>query len=143
ELAPVRYDAKYILDVMDEEPIVTPEQFRLWEWIADYYLCTLGVVMQAALPAALELASETRISKGEAAAADRADLHEKEFLVLDALDLVEELKVSDVVKLLGQKTVFPLLKRMFDKGLVLISEELAPKFRPRRQVLLELATEFA
>lgn len=143
ELAPLRYEAKYILDVMDEEPIVTPEQFRLWEWIADYYLCTLGEVMQAALPAVLKLASETRITKGEAAAADRSDLHEKEFLVLDALDLVEELKVSDVVKLLGQKTVFPLLKRMFDKGLVLISEELSPKFRPRRQVLLELAAEFA
>ncbi|HLW50900.1 MAG TPA: primosomal protein N' [Sphingobacteriaceae bacterium] len=143
EKAPERYEAKYILDVMDEEPIVTPEQFRLWEWIADYYLCTLGEVMQAALPAVLKLASETRITKGPEAAGDRDHLHEKEFLILDALDLVPELKVSDVVKLLGQKTVFPILKRMFDKGLVLISEELAPKFRPRRQIYLELAAEFS
>lgn len=143
EKAPERYEAKYILDVMDEEPIVTPGQFRLWEWMADYYLCGLGEVMQAALPAVLKLASETRITIGPEAAGDRDHLHEKEYLILDALDLVPELKVSDVVKLLGQKTVFPLLKRMFDKGLVLISEELAPKFKPRRQVFLELAPEFS
>lgn len=143
EKAPERYEAKYILDVMDEEPIVTSGQFKLWEWIADYYLCTLGEVMQAALPAVLKLASETRITIGPEAAGNREHLHEKEFLILDALDLVPELKVSDVVKLLGQKTVFPLLKRMFEKGLVLISEELAPKVRPRRQVFLELAAEFS
>lgn len=143
EKAPERYEAKYILDVMDEEPIVTSGQFKLWEWIADYYLCTLGEVMQAALPAVLKLASETRITIGPEAAGNREHLHEKEFLILDALDLVPELKVSDVVKLLGQKTVFPLLKRMFEKGLVLISEELAPKFRPRTQVFLELAAEFS
>src|SRR5690554_7439066 len=99
--------------------------------------------MQAALPAVLKLASETRITKATETARDRDHLPEKEFLILDALDLVPELKVSDVVKLLGQKTVFPILKRMFDKGLVLISEELAPKFRPRRQIYLELAAEFS
>lgn len=140
--APLRYEAKYILDVMDDEPIVTADQFRLWEWISSYYLCSLGEVMQAALPSVLKLASETKISKGPDADMERGDLHDKEYLIVEALDMVPELKVSDVVKLLGQKSVFPLLKRMFDKGLVSISEELAPKFKPRKQALIALAAEF-
>lgn len=140
--APERYEAKYILDVMDDKPIVLPTQFQLWEWMADYYQCGLGEVMQAALPAVLKLASETKITLGPAAAHSREEVHEKAFLVLEALDVAGELKVSDVVKLLGQKTVFPLLKSMFEKELVLISEELAPKFKPRKLRFLELAEEF-
>src|SRR5690606_27563146 len=62
--APERYEAKYILDVLDEEPILHQAQFRLWEWMSNYYFCTLGEVMQAALPAALKLASETKITLG-------------------------------------------------------------------------------
>lgn len=139
--APLRYEAKYVLDILDEYPLVNPQQFQLWEWISAYYLCHLGDVMQAALPSALKLASETKIVKG-AVEVDRTELHEKEFLILEALDMVPELKVSDVVNLLGQKTVFPLLKRMFDRGLVLISEEILPKYKPRKQVFLELAPEF-
>lgn len=42
-----------IIEVLDEQPIVLPSQLALWRWIADYYLCTLGEVMAAALPARL------------------------------------------------------------------------------------------
>ena len=42
-----------IIEVLDEHPIVLPSQLSLWRWIADYYLCTIGEVMAAALPARL------------------------------------------------------------------------------------------
>lgn len=42
-----------IIEVLDEEPIVRPCQLDIWRWMADYYLCTLGEVMAAALPARL------------------------------------------------------------------------------------------
>ena len=42
-----------IIEVLDEQPIVLPSQLVLWRWIADYYLCTIGEVMAAALPARL------------------------------------------------------------------------------------------
>ena len=40
-----------IIAVLDEMPIVTQEQLRLWQWIAEYYMCPIGDVMAAALPA--------------------------------------------------------------------------------------------
>ena len=42
-----------IIEVLDVHPVVLPAQLSLWQWIAGYYLCTLGEVMTAALPARL------------------------------------------------------------------------------------------
>lgn len=140
--APERYEAKYILDILDESPVVDRAQLRLWEWMSAYYLCTLGEVMQAALPAALKLASETRIIAADVSSVDRSSLNDKEFLILDALEISPELKVSDIVKLLGQKTVFPILKRLFDRGLVLISEEIAPKYKPKLKTFISLHADY-
>lgn len=141
--APERYEAKYILDVLDEKPVVDETQLRLWEWLASYYLCTLGEVMQAALPAALKLASETRIIAANTGTVDRSALNDREFLILDALELSPELKVSDIIKLLGQKTVFPLLKRLFEKGFILISEEIIPKYKPKLKTFISLHKDYA
>lgn len=139
---PEGYEAKYMLDLLDDFPVVTDRQLELWNWISSYYLCTLGEVMQAALPAALKLASETRIIAATDVDPDRSELNDKEFLILDALDLSPELKVSDIVKLLGQKSVFPLLKRLFDKGLILISEEIVPKYKPKMKVFVRLHGDY-
>ncbi len=138
ETPPALYEAKYILDVLDEEPIVNHFQLSLWKWISGYYLCHLGEVMQAALPAALKLASETRITLNHSAEFDKSNLSDKEFLILDALELQSELRVSDISKLLGQKTVFPLLRSLFEKNIIIISEEISEKFKPRKKAFITL-----
>ncbi|MEJ7692590.1 primosomal protein N' [Daejeonella sp.] len=138
ETPPALYEAKYIIDVLDEEPIVNHFQLSLWKWISEYYLCHLGEVMQAALPAALKLASETRITLNHSAEFDKNSLSDKEFLILDALELHSELIVSDISKLLGQKTVFPLLRSLFEKNIIIISEEISEKFKPRKKAFITL-----
>ncbi len=44
------YETKDILNIIDDEPIVYPQQLRLWKWISEYYMCSEGEVMAAALP---------------------------------------------------------------------------------------------
>jgi primosomal protein N' (replication factor Y) len=122
--APSGYEAKYILDVLDEFPIVTSQQLALWQWMSAYYLCTLGEVMQAALPSALKLASETRVTLNSHAEYDKSTLTDKEFLLLDALEIQPVLAISEIVKILDQKTVFPILRALLDQGIITISEEL-------------------
>ena len=41
---------KEVLDVLDPAPVILPHQYQLWQWIASYYMCTMGEVMNAALP---------------------------------------------------------------------------------------------
>lgn len=138
EKAPSLYEAKYILDILDDEPVVNRTQIDLWEWMADYYLCILGEVMQAALPAAFKLASETRVILHRNLSYDKSALTDKEFLIVDALEIQPELRVSEIVKLLGQKTVFPLLKALLEKGIIFISEEVVEKYKPRIKKIIRL-----
>ena len=42
-----------VLDILDEQPVVTAYQLRLWEWLSQYYMCTMGEVMAAALPSGI------------------------------------------------------------------------------------------
>ncbi|MDB5118880.1 MAG: priA [Sphingobacteriales bacterium] len=138
EVAPTLYDAKYIIEILDEENIVNENQLNLWEWISSYYLCHIGEVMQAALPAALKLASETVINLRSDNEFDKTQLNDKEYLIVDALELQPDLKIGDITKLLGQKTVFPLLKSLFQKGIIHIHEEITEKYKPRKKSFFKL-----
>ena len=51
---PEGYEVKPIAQVMDAEAIVTDNQLKLWQWIADYYMSPIGEVYKAALPSGLK-----------------------------------------------------------------------------------------
>ena len=51
---PEGYTVKPIKELLDREPIVTDKQLKLWEWIARYYLCSLGDIYKAAVPQGLK-----------------------------------------------------------------------------------------
>lgn len=142
ELAPEKYEAKYIIDILDDQPVVTLRQLQFWKWVAEYYMCNEGEVMNAALPSALKLASETKIMLNKDFEFDRAALHDKEFLITEALDIQPELTISDIAKLLGQKTVMPILKSLFEKNIINISEEVSERYKPRKRTYLTLNPEY-
>ena len=54
DVKPEGYQVKPITQLMDQEPIVTEQQLKLWQWISDYYLSPIGEVYKAALPAGLK-----------------------------------------------------------------------------------------
>ena len=92
---PTTYQAKEIHQILDEAPVINRKQLNLWQWIASYYMCTLGDVMRAALPSAFILESETVISKKTDLVVDDAILKDDEFLVYEALHHQSSLKIHD------------------------------------------------
>ncbi len=138
EKAPEKYEAKYLMDVLDDEPLIIPQQLAFWNWISNYYLCYPGEVMNAALPAALKLASETKISLNTDFDFDKSELNDKEFLIVDALEIQPEMTISEVGKLLGQKTVMPVLKLLFNKNIIHIAEEVQERYKPRKRSFYSL-----
>ncbi|MDB5109229.1 MAG: priA [Mucilaginibacter sp.] len=137
-MAPEKYEAKYIIEVLDDRPVVTEWQLQFWQWLAEYYMCNTGEVMNAALPSALKLASETRIVLNKGFEYDRSALNDREFLIVEALDIQPELTISDIAKLLGQKTVMPILKLLFEKNVIHISEEVSERYKPRKRTYITL-----
>ncbi len=139
-----KYEVKYIDHVLDDKPIVTQNQLLFWEWISNYYMCHIGEVMLAALPSSLKLSSETKILRNNYAANQVLDkeITDNEFLVLDALDINGVLTLDDISNILDRKTIYPLVKKMIDKGLVAEEEELKSAYRPKLKKYIELNEQF-
>lgn len=129
---PQTYRAKPIFEVLDLEAIISPKQFDLWSWIADYYCASLGDVMNAALPSALKLSSQTKIHKIRSHE-ELPQLKEKEKLVLKALEQHSELSFDEVSKLLGQKSIFPVINTLIAYKLIGSYEEVSEKYKPKRE----------
>lgn len=139
ETAPAHYEAKYIHNVLDEEPIVNEKQFELWEWMADYYMCTIGEVMAAALPNGLKLSSETRVILRENSEVDYHQLTDREFLITEALEVNNVLSLKEMSEILGLKEVYPIVKSLLAKEVIVVEEELKARFKPKMAKYIELA----
>ncbi|MEZ4793748.1 MAG: primosomal protein N' [Gelidibacter sp.] len=128
---PLIYEAKEIHQILDEIPIVTQTQLNHWDWIANYYMCTLGEVMRAALPSAFILESETVISKNNEKTLNDEDLKDDEFLVYEALHHQTSLKIQDIMGILDKKTVLPVIKRLLERDAISVQEEVYEKYKPK------------
>ena len=136
---PKNYNAKPIIEVLDSNAIVSESQFILWEWISNYYMCTQGEVMQAALPSAFKLSSESRILLNPGFTGILSDLSEREIAVLYALEHKKELTLEDISSITGLKKVFPLIKTMIEKCIIVLVEEIQQKFVLQTELLISLA----
>lgn len=135
---PEKYVPKYILSVLDKAPVVNPRQFKFWYWIADYYMCHPGEVMNAALPSALKLASETRIVQHPGFDGNTDNLNEKEYLVAEAVDIQKTLTISEVSRIVEYQKVIPLIKTLIEKKVVLVEEELRERYKPKVETYIKL-----
>ncbi len=128
---PLVYEAKDIHQILDEVPIVTNNQLKHWEWIAKYYMCTVGEVMRAALPSAFVLESETVVSKNNDKILNDEELKDDEFLVYEALHHQTSLKIQDIMGILDKKNVLPVIKRLLERDAISIQEEIYEKYKPK------------
>jgi primosomal protein N' (replication factor Y) len=143
EKAPDFHQVKYILSILDQTPIVNEKQLDFWDWIAAYYLCYPGEVMNAALPSALKLASETKIVLAPDFDKDYAQLNDREFLIVEALELRKVITITDASRIVDTAKVIPLIKTLIEKGVVLTQEELTDRYKPRLETYLKLKGEYA
>lgn len=135
---PSNYSVKPILEQIDEIPVVTSKQFRLWEWMAEYYRCTLGEVMVAALPSALRLQSETVILLNTDQIIEPSQLTDREYMVWEALTIKQELSITEIGAVLSLKHVMPVIKNLLIKGVVKVREDLIDKYKPRYREFIRL-----
>ena len=140
---PKDYEAKYILELLDEFPAVNEFQFKLFEWLAEYYMCTLGEVMNAALPAGLKLSSESMVQLHPAFNLDESDyaFSEKELMLLKKLQ-GETLTYSEIAKFLGVKYIYSILKSLSGKEAIVLFEEVKEKYKPKTEKRIRLTNDF-
>ena len=133
---------KYLIDILDDDPIVNEKQLQLWSWISSYYLCYPGEVMQAALPSALKLSSESKIVLSDDFEVDSMTLSDNEFLIVEALQIQPQLTITEVSKIIGYKKVMPLIKTMIEKKIVVMQEELQQKYKAKYERYVRLSNTY-
>jgi primosomal protein N' (replication factor Y) (superfamily II helicase) len=145
ELTDIKPDhpTKPILQVIDNEAIITQEQIAFWQWMASYYACTLGEIMNAALPSNMKLNSETRIILNPEHDQDFSNLDDKEYLVAEALTIQKELTIEQIQKILNQKTVYPIVNRLLLHGILELQAELQTKYKPKTATFIRLKEPYA
>jgi len=135
---PAAFNPKPILNILDSEPVVHRHQLELWQWIANYYMCSEGEVMQAAIPSNLKLSSETIIAWNEERGEDFTDLDDEEYIVAEALSIKKELRLTEVQQLLDASHVYPVIKRLIDKQVGFVWEELKEKYKAKTETYIHL-----
>ena len=133
--APEKYQTKDILQVIDDEPLVVQSQIRFWEWMAEYYMCTLGEVMKAALPSALKMESETFVCKGENI--DLA-LSENEEIILNHLTDDKRVSIQDLLSALDLPNPMGVIKSLLDKQVITINESIESIYKPKTETYIGL-----
>lgn len=136
-LKPQEYEVKEVSAVLDEHPILVPLQFRFWEWLADYYLCTQGDVYKAALPSGLKLESETVVEYNPDFEATEP-LSEREQKVLDLLAVEPEQTVTRLEKESGLKNILAVVKSLLEKDALFVKEELKRTYKPKTETRVRL-----
>lgn len=139
--SPVLYEAKEISQIIDEVPIVNEIQLKHWQWIASYYMSSIGEVFKSALPSGLILESETMISSSHTES-DKMIATDEEFLVLEALENKSSITISEISQILNKKKVIPIVQSLLAKGLLSMQDEVQDTYKPKLVKYIKLQEEF-
>ncbi|MDP4283033.1 MAG: primosomal protein N' [Bacteroidota bacterium] len=137
------YQTKDILNIIDDEPVIYPRQLQFWKWISNYYMCSEGEVMAAALPTHLKLSSEAILIFNEEYGENFNDLDDDEYLLAEALLIKKELKITEVQEVANITHVYPLIKKLIEKRVCFIWESLTDKYKEKKENFVLLNPEYA
>lgn len=133
---------KEIITLLDEHPVVLPQQLQFWEWIASYYICKLGEVYKAAIPSALKLESETFVylnPKFE----DFEKLSEIDRRILNTLMNKNPLSVSDIDRKTKLNNIIYHIKLLADKKAIYLSEDVQKKYSEKTEIAIKLSSNIS
>ena len=131
------FEMKDLDAVLDKEPIISQEQFILWEWIASYYCCSIGEVYKAALPSALKLESQSKVCFNPEYKIP-SDLPGDEEALLLMLQKHGQSSIRDMNRLLGKKTSLTTLKLLLEKNAIILEEKLKESYKPKTTSFVKL-----
>lgn len=133
---------KDIIAVLDDQPVITPQQIEFWEWVSDYYLCHLGEVMSVALPPVMKLSSETKViaSKQFMEMPDEL-LSESEYKVKQYLSIKHEMSTDDLAAVLQESPIHGWIQEMVRRDLLIVYEALDPVVSERKKEIILLKEE--
>ncbi|WMN07002.1 primosomal protein N' [Marivirga arenosa] len=142
--APEDYEAKYVLEVLDDYPIISNQQLKLFGWIAQYYMATDGEVLNVGLPSGLKLSSESKIQLNPAFNKEDSPhiFSEIESVVINVLEKEGLLSYQQLLEITNTKQISYLIKELLNKQVIILIEQVQERYKPKTEKRLRLKKEW-
>ncbi|MDE6682819.1 MAG: DEAD/DEAH box helicase family protein, partial [Muribaculaceae bacterium] len=136
------FEIKPIMAILDSSPVVRYPQLKMWRWIADYYLCSVGEVFKAAVPSGLKPESETYLSYNKDwELPENSKISEHEALIIQLMEEKKRLRISEIENELKLKASARIINRLLELGALEIDEKVVEKYKPKKVAYVELCCE--
>jgi primosomal protein N' (replication factor Y) len=139
---PENYAPKYILELLDDAPMVTPFQIKMFDWMAEYYMCHIGEVMNIALPAGLKISSLSRIQLRPDVDLVGKKFTDKEQKLIDFLSNGETPTYDEAGEAIDTENIYQVIKSLIAKDVILVFEEIRDRYQPKMLKKIRLTREY-
>ena len=135
---PENFSPKEIISILDDFPILPPQQIKFWNWISEYYLCNLGEIYRFAFPSSLKLESETYLKLKANIKVDFENLDVNEMYLIQALEVRQLINVTEIEAFIPKKDIVKTIKSLIDLQYIEIDEKIAEKYKAKEIAYLRV-----
>ena len=128
EKPPKDYEARYIIDVIDNDAIVDQNQLKIWNWISNYYMVSLGLVYNAAMPAGLKLEGESKMVLNPDFESENTIFDPKETILIEAIRSAKELSITQATSYLKARSIHKYVKSLYLKGAIFLKDDIQKNY---------------
>ncbi|VDH04609.1 replication restart helicase PriA [Bergeyella zoohelcum] len=136
--APTEYHAKAILSVLDQQPILSAQHLNFWQWLSEYYLCSLGEIYRFSFPSSLKLESETYVSLKPGAEIDHQNLDANELYLIQNLEVRQLVSLKEMEAFIPRKNIVETVKSLIDLQYIVIDEKVIEQYNAKEVKYIRL-----
>lgn len=139
--APENFTAKEVISMLDDKPIMPEEQINFWNWLSEYYLCSLGEIYRFSFPSSLKLESETYLKLKPGAVVDFENLDVNEMYLIQALEVRQLINLTDIEAFIAKKDIIKTINSLIDLQYIEIDEKIAEKYKAKEVAYVRINDE--
>ena len=139
--APENFVAKEVISMLDDQPILPQEQIDFWNWLSEYYLCSLGEIYRFSFPSSLKLESETYLKLKPGAIIDFENLDVNEMYLVQALEVRQLINLTDIEAFIPKKDIIKTINSLIDLQYIEIDEKIAEKYKAKEVAYIRINDE--
>lgn len=141
-------EIKPITDILDDKPVFTKDTLKFYEWLSDYYLCSLGEALKLVVPQGTDVETKRKIIVDKNFVSELLSKEKKKdslkFKILTELSKREELSFATLQKAVRKKNIYSQVRSLHNQGAVTIIDEVeGVKVKPKKVKFVKLAKEIA
>jgi len=125
------HETKDVLDIIDDLPIVDKVDIDFWKWMSEYYMCSIGAVMNAALPGILNISSETQLNFNKDSDLSISELPKSSGILLNIVQSQSNIKISELQKSVPEHFSLGIVRDLIDREILIPKEHIKDSYKPK------------